>query len=200
MIGSTKKSLFAVAVAVIAFTGNAQAGQQIVPPDVPPQLEVEEGHVPFLVVHATGTQNQVCLPRANGVGLGWTFYGPIATLFNEQDEQVLTHYLSPNPDEAGTARAAWQHARDASTIWAMAVESATSVTDPDYVAAGAIPWLKLRVVGRQAGPDGGDKMVKTTYIQRVHTVGGVAPATDCAPLGAKLFVPYETDYVFYRER
>ena len=57
---------------------------------------------------------------------------------------------------------------------------------------------RLRAVGDEPGLDGGDKLTQTTFIQRVHTVGGVAPSTDCAPLGAKLFVPYETDYVFYR--
>jgi hypothetical protein len=191
MKNQLKVTLFVAGLAVLA-TAGAVLAQPLEAPEVPPTLEVPEGNRPFLIAHATGTQNQVCLPRANGVGLGWTFYGPIATLYNDQDEQILTHYLSPNPDQAGAARATWQHSRDSSTIWA-----ATHV-DPVVVDPTAIPWLLLKVVGSEPGLDGGRKMMKTTFIQRINTVGGVAPATDCAPLGAKLFVPYETDYVFYR--
>ena len=67
--------------------------------------------------------------------------------------------------------------------------------------AGAIPWLKLRVTGAQYGPDYGRKIASTTFIQRVNTAGGVAPATGCTnadDIGRRVFVPYTTDYVFYR--
>jgi hypothetical protein len=39
---------------------------------------------------------------------------------------------------------------------------------------------------------------KTTFIQRVNTAGGVAPTTACTEAGAIAFVPYTTDYIFYR--
>jgi hypothetical protein len=38
----------------------------------------------------------------------------------------------------------------------------------------------------------------TTFIQRVNTVGGVAPATGCAAstdVGKKSFVPYAAEYI-----
>jgi len=41
----------------------------------------------------------------------------------------------------------------------------------------------------------------TTFVQRVNTEGGVAPATGCAQLadvGKKAFVPYKADYIFYK--
>ena len=189
MLSRIRTLLFATGLAALAASASAA---QIEAPPVPSTLEAPEGNRPYLVAHAYGTQNQVCLPRANGVGLGWAFYGPIATLYNDQDEQILTHYLSPNPDQGGAARATWQHSRDASTVWAV------THVDPVVVDPTAIPWLLLRVVGDEPGLDGGDKLTRTTFIQRVNTVGGVAPSGDCAPLGAKLFVPYETDYVFYR--
>lgn len=40
--------------------------------------------------------------------------------------------------------------------------------------------------------------MRTTYIQRLNTSGGVAPSTDCPKVGDKLFVPYEADYFFYK--
>ena len=84
----------------------------------------------------------------------------------------MTHYLSPNPIEAGIARATWRHSRDTSTVWAVAVETSS---DAAYVAPGAIPWLKLEVKGAQYGPDGGSKLTATKFIQRVNTAGGKAP-------------------------
>jgi hypothetical protein len=74
-------------------------------------------------------------------------------------------------------------------------------SDSNYVAPGAIPWLLLRVVGKADGPLDGSKMTRTTFIQRVNTAGGVAPATGCqttVDIGKRALVPYTTDYVFYR--
>lgn len=164
---------------------------------IPANLEVPAGHRAFLVAHAVGTQNYVCVPAGNGVA--WTLFGPQATLFDDAADQVMTHFLSANPDQNGTPRPSWQHSRDTSTVWGAAIQ--TSV-DPNYVAPGAIPWLLLQVVGAQDGPNGGDALTRTTYIQRVNTAGGVAPSTGCRTkndLGNRVLVPYTTDYVFYEE-
>jgi uncharacterized protein DUF3455 len=186
----------AVLIALIG-AGSVRGAQHVVPPPVPGELEVDGGHVPYLMMHAVGTQNQICLPRTSGVGLGWTLWGPQATIYDGRGEQILTHYLSANPEEGGVLRATWRHSRDTSTVWAFA--TATS-SDGNYVEPGAIAWLRLQVVGAEDGPTGGDRLSRTTFIQRVNTVGGMAPPTDCAPLGAKLFVPYEADYVFYKKQ
>jgi hypothetical protein len=157
---------------------------------VPNNIKVPGGNTAFLEGHAIGTQNYICLPS------GWTFFGPQATLFDADDRQVITHFLGPNPFESDTARATWQHSGDTSTVWAMAIASSSN---PGFVAPGAFPWLLLQVVGSQDGPTDGDKLSETTFIQRVNTVGGIAPSTGCTPsdVGQKAFVPYEADYVFY---
>jgi hypothetical protein len=190
----TRTTFFALAT-VVALAMSASAAQHPEPPAVPGNLVVEAGNRVYKIWHAIGTQNQICLPRPSGIGLGWSFFGPQATLFDGETEQVMTHFLSANPDESGTPRATWQHSRDTSTVWALAIQPST---DPNYVEAGAIPWLLLRVVGSEDGPNGGDRMSRTTFVQRVNTLGGVAPTTDCPTIGAKLLVPYEADYVFYR--
>jgi hypothetical protein len=175
---------------------NAATPGDIIPPPVPANLEVPAGHKAFLIARAEGTQNYSCLP--SGTGVAWTFFGPQATLFNGKGEQIVTHYLSPNPAENGTPRATWQHSRDTSAAWAAAI--ATS-SDPAFVAEGAIPWLLLRVINVQYGPGWGDRLTETRFIQRVNTAGGVAPANGCsvvADVGKKALVPYSTDYVFYR--
>ncbi len=43
-----------------------------------------------------------------------------ATLFDEENGQIITHFFSPNPAEGGTVRAAWQHAKDTSSVWGRA--------------------------------------------------------------------------------
>lgn len=190
------------AVVAMAFTISspqpAYADQVITPPAVPANIQVPAGNVAYLVGHAVGTQNYVCLP--SGGGFQYALFTPQATLFNEDNEEITTHYFGPNPDEGGTVRAAWQHSRDTSTVWGR-VMPGNSSTDPAYVAPGAIAWLLVTIVGDQDGPTGGDKLTKTTFIQRVNTSGGVAPSTGCASstdVGNQAFVPYTTDYYFYR--
>jgi hypothetical protein len=187
----------AIALGATAATLHADVtSSSIVPPPVPPKLEAPAGDVPFLIGHARGTQNYACLP--SGKSYAWTLFGPQATLFDDDEQQAITHFLSANPAEDGALRATWQHSRDTSTVWAAAV--ATS-SDPAYVAPGAIPWLLLQGLGTEDGPTGGDKLVLTDAIQRVNTQGGVAPPTGCtraSDVGRKLFVPYTADYVFYR--
>jgi hypothetical protein len=183
----------ALIVTLAAVTPNAAPIAQTA---VPTNLVVPAGNSPFLVTHAEGTQNYVCVP--SGPSFVWAFFGPQATLVDAAGQQVATHFLSPNPVEDGAARATWQHSTDTSAVWAAAVEIST---DPNFVAAGAIPWLLLRTVGSQVGPTFGDALAGTTYIQRVNTQGGVAPAAGCRSArdaGKKALVPYSTDYIFYK--
>lgn len=188
----------AIIVTLATATPNASIPGEIIPPQVPGNIAVPAGFEPFLVGHATGTQNYICMPSTGKKAVVWTFLGPQATLFDAGEDQILTHYLSPNPDANGTPQATWQHSRDTSTVWAAAVASST---DPEYVAPGSIPWLLLRITGSEYGPAQGDQMTETAYIQRVNTVGGVAPSAGCRGLsdvGNRALVPYTTDYVFYR--
>ena len=173
-------------------------------PDVPSNLEVEAGFVLYSKGHAIGTQNYVCLPAAGG-GVAWKFVAPLATLFVPVlgfQAQLATHFLSPNPDEPGIARATWQHSVDSSRVWAKATPEHTSI-DPNFVAPGAIPWLLLDVVGQEAGPDGGTFLSQAAFIQRLNTAGGQAPTTGCSQttnIGAVALMPYTADYFFYKPR
>jgi hypothetical protein len=58
-------------------------------------------------------------------------------------------------------------------------------------------------VGAEGGPTGGRRLTVATYIHRLNTVGGIAPATGCSQsvdVGSRIFVPYEADYFFYRDQ
>jgi len=189
----------AIALAITFTTAQPQAARpgEVVPPPVPATLEAPAGHKAFLIGRAYGTQNYSCLP-SQGV-IKWVPAGPQATVFDAEARQILTHYLSASPED-GELRATWRHSNDTSTIWASL--DIRTYSEPDFVAPGAIPWLRIRVGGKQYGPTWGDKMTVTTYLQRVNTVGGIAPATGCAlagDIGKRQFVPYAADYVFYKE-
>jgi hypothetical protein len=164
-------------------------------PRLPHEIEVPAGHRPFLLGHAIGTQNYMCLPSDSG--FAWVFVGPQATLFNDAERQIITHFLSPNPEEKDTARATWQHSRDSSMVWAKQV---ASYPESNSAKLEAIPWLLLEVVGTDFGPTGGDRLTKATYIQRVHTSGGLATTgcTQASEVRTRAFVPYTADYIFYK--
>jgi hypothetical protein len=178
-----------------AFSQSASA-HELDPPRVPPTLVVETGNKVAFIGHGVGTQNYVCLP--SGTGFAYALFTPQATLFDRADREIITHFFSPNPDEQGAIRATWQNSRDASTVWAQAFVPPSF--DPNFVARNSVPWLVLKVVGKKEGPRGGDALTDTTFIQRINTQGGVAPATGCASpadVGNKQFVQYTADYVFF---
>lgn len=188
-----KSALFIAAGLLHSQPGQAQ---NITTPAVPSNLQVQPGNQPYFKVSATGTQNYICLPA------GWTFIGPQATLFinvpwfnGTLRQQVGTHFLTPNPFEEATNRPLWQHSFDSSIVWAKQVDFSE---DPAYVAPNSIPWLLLQAAGNQKGPTGGTTFSQTTFIQRINTTGGLKPTTTCT-VGAREFVPYTADYVFYRK-
>jgi hypothetical protein len=61
---------------------------------------------------------------------------------------------------------------------------------------GNTPWLPLQAVVTTAGSDG-DRLASTTWVQRLNTSGGVAPAGTDTP-GDSTAVPSSTDYFFWR--
>lgn len=189
------------AILTLSILGMPAAAQTITVPRVPDIIKVPAGNTAFLKGYATGTQNYICMPSSTG--LAWKFLGPQATLFitfrwfnGEVRQQITTHFLSPNPEEAGTpARATWQSSLDTSVVWAKKIEESN---DPNFVAPGAIPWFLLQETGTQRGPTGGSLLAQTTFIQRINTTGGVVPTTSCTEAGTIQFVPYTADYLFYR--
>jgi hypothetical protein len=179
--------------AFTAGTALAADGDGLTPPQVPPEVRVPAEAQLFLIGHAFGTQNYVCLP--SGGGFAYKLFTPEATLFNDDAQQVITHYFSvnPNPDDGGAIRATWEHSRDTSIVWG-------AVTGHVTVRQDSIDWLRVETAGTATGPTGGNKLTITKFIQRINTVGGQPPATGCGgatDVGNKAFMPYTADYLFY---
>jgi hypothetical protein len=190
-----RSSSFIVAALAIAAPFAAMA-TNIKPPKVPDALAVPAGSKAFLIGHAVGTQNYICLP--DGAGAKWLLFGPQATVFDHHGRQLMTHFLSPNPAENNALRATWMDSDRTSSVWAVKVAESD---DARFVEPGAIKWFLLQVKGAEEGSQRNDRLVKTTVIHRVNTSGGVAPASECTltgDVGKTKFVPYTADYVCYK--
>ena len=190
-----RSSCFIVAALAIAAPFAAMA-THIDPPKVPDTIAAPAGSKALLIGHAVGTQNYICLP--DGAAAKWVLFGPQATVFDDAGKQIMTHFLSPNPAEGGTARATWQHSDRTSAVWAVKMAESD---DSRYVEPGAIKWFLLKVVGAEGGTREHDRFTQATVVHRVNTSGGVAPASECAvagDVGKAKFVPYTADYVFYK--
>ncbi|MCY1537084.1 hypothetical protein D9M68_725690 [compost metagenome] len=121
-----------------------------------------------------------CRAKANMAGqFEWVFVGPDARLMDRSGKQVGTYYGPP---------ATWQ-SMDGSRFTGTQVAVAPA-------AAGNIPMQLVK-----ANPAmGSGAMTGVTYVQRVATVGGVAPAMACGAtnMGSKQIVKYQADYIFYK--
>jgi len=206
------------ALAVLAVSGIASAqekGQdkkdEITSPTTPAVITPPAGNSAFLVGHAVGTQGYVCLPTSTGAS--WTVVAarPEATLFTNifgEAVQIITHFLSPNtnpnqfaPNPLPFGSPTWQSSLDSSRVWGQTTHSIAAGSDPSCPNAGSIACLLLQVIGSEQGPAGGKLLTKTTFIQRLNTNGGSAPATGClvtADVGNQALVPYTADYFFSR--
>jgi hypothetical protein len=141
-------------------------------PSVPSEIAVPEGHKVHFHGYAIGMQIYTW------DGSSWGASVPEATLFDDDGNVVAIHYAGPT----------WQSNSGSKVVGT--VELPRITVDPD-----AIPWLRLRAVTSE-GPGilGG-----TSYIQRVNTTGGKAPATPGAFIGQVVRVPYTADYYFFRQ-
>jgi hypothetical protein len=190
----------------------ALALDNLTPPPTPPIITPPAGNKAYLLGHATGTQGYVCLP--SGAGASWTVNSSrpqatlFTTLFGSFSQQILTHFLSPdtNPNQFAPSplpfgSPTWQSSLDSSVIWGNKLQSINAGTDPSCPNSGAIQCLLLQVIGSQNGPSYPfGIMTNATYVQRLNTTGGSAPATGCAlstDVGGQVLVPYTADYYFY---
>jgi hypothetical protein len=147
--------------------------------DVPARLRPGANESLAAIVPATGVQIYECRAQQDQPGrYQWAFVAPEADLFDARGGKIGKHYAGPH----------WE-SNDGSKIVGTVKERA------DAPQADAIPWLLLATKSVGApGSFGG-----VTSIQRVKTVGGVAPKDGCSrnTLGAIGRVNYTADYYFF---
>ena len=149
-------------------------------PDVPAPIAVPAGNKVSMRTVGVGELTYECREKQGAAGtFEWTFVAPTATLWDaNRSNAVGKYYGGPT----------WE-SNDGSKVTGKQLAIAPAKE-------GAIP---LQLV--QAAPaTGNGSMQGVTYIQRLNTVGGVAPKEPCAAssAGQRRQVKYEADYVFYK--
>jgi len=161
--------------------GDENAGRLLqvhCPHDVPAAVNPPADATLAAALPARGVQIYTCAAPSTGGAPAWTLKAPHAVLGKNRDVQAI-HFAGPS----------WQ-ANDGSLVTATKVASASA---PD---ATDIPWLLLQA----ATHTGAGVFADVTWIQRLDTENGAAPATGCDDphVGAQVLVPYGADYFFYR--
>jgi hypothetical protein len=149
---------------------------------VPDKLKPGANESLAMIAHAKGVQIYECLARKDQAGdYEWAFVAPEADLFDAGGNRIGRHYAGPH----------WE-STDGSKLLGALKERA------EAPAADAIPWLLLTV--KSDGPEG--SFSKVTSIQRVSTVGGMAPKAGCsqAAAGTPARIHYTADYYFFTRK
>ena len=140
---------------------------------VPENLKPGANESLAMIVPAKGVQIYEC--RAGQ----WAFVAPEADLFNAKGQKIGRHYAGPQ----------WEATDGSKIVGAVKARA-------DAPEMSSIPWLLLGT--KSTGGQGAFSNV--TSVQRVSTVGGIAPARDCGEDGTRARMSYTADYYFFTER
>ncbi|MDO9420601.1 MAG: DUF3455 domain-containing protein [Herminiimonas sp.] len=147
---------------------------------LPPTVQVPAGNTVSLQTVGAGDITYECRVKKDMAGqFEWVFVGPDAVL-SDRSGKAIGKYFGPP--------ATWA-SNDGSKVTATQLAVAPA-------GAGNIPFQLVK-----ANPaTGSGAMTGVTYIQRVATKGGVAPATACGAgnVGTKEIVKYQADYIFWK--
>ncbi len=147
---------------------------------LPPTVQVPAGNSVAMQTVGAGDITYECRVKKDMAGqFEWVFVGPDAVLADRSGKKVGKYYGPP---------ATWE-SNDGSKITATQLAVAPA-------GAGNIPFQLVK-----ANPAvGSGAMTGVTYIQRVATKGGVAPASACGAgnVGSKEVVKYQADYIFWK--
>jgi hypothetical protein len=170
--------------------GGSSGGAGGTTPMVPPALVPPLGATLSVQYHGVGTQIYTCTPSGGGdagadagaVTYSWVFKAPDAKLYDwtNTTTQVGTHGAGPE----------WTSS-DGSVVNGVKVQSVNSSV------SGAIPLLLLRA----SSTTGTGVFKDVTYVQRLNTTGGVAPAASgcgSSTSGMDSAVAYTADYYFFK--
>jgi hypothetical protein len=174
-------TLFATLALIVCLAGAVTAkGKPGHGKGIPPELVPPASSVLLFELGARGVQIYGCQAKPEApTTYAWTLKGPDAELFNARGKVVGTHFAGPT----------WQ-GNDGSSVVA-ALVARVDAPKPSK----AIPWLLLE----ETSHDGSGAFSTVTHIQRLNTVGGVAPSKGCdaAHAGDEVRIPYKATYAFF---
>jgi len=145
---------------------------------IPGQLDPGAGATLAMVTPAKGVQIYECRRKKDGDTFEWAFVAPDAELLDARGKVIGRHGAGPF----------WE-AADGSRV------TAKVIARSDAPEGNAIPWLLLEA--KASGAPGSFSNV--TRIQRVNTLGGIAPSKPCTGemLGRQMGVHYTADYRYF---
>jgi Protein of unknown function (DUF3455) len=150
--------------------------------DIPDNLRPSSNEQLSLTLIAKGVQIYQCQAKKdNGAEFEWNLKAPEADLFDGRDNKVGKHYVGP----------VWE-SNDGSKVFGK-VKAKADAKEPN-----AIPWLLLDA----KKVEGNGVFSKVTSIQRLDTVGGKAPTTNCnkTDVDREVRIPYTATYNFYTSK
>jgi hypothetical protein len=165
-----------LAAALCASLGCATASPAPAPAPAAPSLEVPAGNTLLTTLHAKGAQIYTCAAGKDGA-FAWTFKAPQADLADAAGAAAGKHYAGPT----------WEWLNGGNVVGEVLVKA------PPVGAN--IPMLLLKVKSAKGTSPYGS----VAFIQRLATVGGVAPAAGCDAglAGTEAQVPYTADYAYW---
>jgi hypothetical protein len=179
----------ALLAACAAACATAPAAPPVAPPTTPPvappaampavTIEVPDGNELLVRLRARGVQIYSCAAGKDGKP-AWAFQAPRAELFD------------------ATGAAAGHHSAGPTWSWDDGSEVVGEVVQRTPAVGSNIPWLLLRVKSSKLTSPYGE----ITFVQRMETDGGAAPAGGCDAehLGAEAQVSYVAAYLFWGRR
>jgi hypothetical protein len=176
--------LFSIASAVLlSACASAPTMMKVDNAALPEPVRVPAGQKLLMAATGVGEITYECREKKDTAGQHeWAFVGPVATLYSADRKPVGKYYAGPT----------WESS-DGSKVTGKQLAVAPA-------GAGNIPLQLVKTDPAMGDPAmGAGAMAGVSYIQRLNTKGGVAPAATCdaGEKGQRRTVTYEADYVFY---
>jgi Protein of unknown function (DUF3455) len=172
-----KLTILAAAIALSA-CASAPMMMKVDNASLPEPVRVPAGQKVMMSTTGVGEITYECREKKDMAGAHeWAFVAPVATLYSGDKKTVGKYYAGPT----------WE-ANDGS-----------KVTGKQLAVSPAAPGnIPLQLVKTDPAMGAG-AMAGVSYIQRLNTKGGIAPAMACdaTSKGKRQQVAYEADYVFY---
>jgi len=172
------RTIFSFILVFYTLTGLAQDKS------IPLAIQVPAGNRLILHTYAKGVQVYVCLQYPTDTSrYTWAFAAPRANLYADSSYHQLIgkHYFDAGKNPT------WEDT-DGSKVNGVKLQQASQP------GSNAIPWLLLKATAT----NGTGVLTPVTFIQRISTHGGKAPATaGSAQKGQTIEVPYTAEYLFW---
>ncbi len=165
----------------LSLAATATCAQAVDNSSLPEPVRVPDGHVQKTWSKGVGEVTYACRQKVDQPGShSWIFVAPSATLFDGNKKPHGNYYGGPT----------WESSDGSKTTGTQVAIAPTT--------AGNLPLQLIKATSTSSA----GMFANITYIQRLNTVGGAAPASPCdaSNVGQEQKVAYQADYIYYVAR